>query len=87
MVTLLEVQQSLDQLFGINLIKGNQHMSEAITKGVKTSEFWLVVLSAILMVANKGLGLNIDEATTLSFAGMVVTYIAGRSAVKAVTKS
>lgn len=55
---------------------------ETIKTGIKTSEFWVTLVAAFLMVANKGLGLDIDEPTVLGFAGLVVSYVLGRSFVK-----
>ena len=51
--------------------------------GYQTSEFWLSLVSAGLLVANKGLGLDIDEGTVMAFAGMVITYVISRAVVKA----
>lgn len=52
--------------------------------GINTSEFWLAVVSAILIILNNGLGLGIDEATVTNFANLVISYTLGRSGMKAV---
>ena len=55
-------------------------------EGIKTSEFWMSIVGAGLLIANKGLNLGIDEGTVTAFAGLVVSYVLGRSAVKAIAK-
>lgn len=57
-----------------------------MTNGMKTSEFWMAVIGAGLVIANQGLGLGIDEATVSNFANMVIAYIIGRSGVKVLAK-
>lgn len=51
--------------------------------GYQTSEFWLSIVSACLLVSNKGLGLGIDEGTVMAFAGMVISYVISRTVIKA----
>ena len=53
-----------------------------MSKGVKTSEFWLSVVSAAVMVANDGLGLGIPAESVMSLAALVISYVLGRAAVK-----
>lgn len=55
-------------------------------QGIKTSEFWMAVVGAGLLIANKGLGLGIDEATVTNFAHLVIAYILARTGVKAMSK-
>lgn len=55
---------------------------EKLKAGIKTSEFWVTLVGAGLMITNQGLGLGIDEPTVLAFAAMVVSYVLGRSVVK-----
>lgn len=43
----------------------------------KSRKFWLAVVGAGVMVANEGLGLNLDGTTILAFAGIVISYILG----------
>ena len=47
--------------------------------GVKTSEFWLTLFTTNVMLFNDALGWGLTETTVMSMAGLVVTYIAGRS--------
>lgn len=52
-------------------------------QGVKSSEFWMSLFAAAVMVANEGLGLGIPAESVMSLAGVAVSYVIGRSAVKA----
>jgi hypothetical protein len=53
-----------------------------IMKAKLTSrKFWLAVVSAILVVLNEGLDLGISNETVLAFAGIVITWILGETAV------
>jgi uncharacterized membrane protein len=45
---------------------------------LKSRKFWIAIISGILVVLNQGLGLHIDNATILSFAGIVMSYIFGQ---------
>jgi len=55
---------------------------EKVKTGLKTTEFWLALLGAILPVMNSYLGLNIPTESILSIAGIVMTYVFGRSWLK-----
>lgn len=55
---------------------------EKVKAGIKTSEFWLALLAAILPVLNQHLGLNLPTEAILSIAGIAISYILGRSWVK-----
>jgi hypothetical protein len=50
--------------------------------GIKTTEFWLVVVGALITVFNKGLGFDLPEEAILSLAGMIGSYVGGRSWIK-----
>ena len=50
--------------------------------GVKTTEFWTTLVAAVVMVFNQGLGFNLPEEQLMSFAGVVIAYVLGRSIVK-----
>lgn len=50
---------------------------------LKSRKFWLAVTSALLLVANEGLGLDIPEDVVLPFVALIVTYILGEAAVDA----
>jgi len=53
-----------------------------IKSGIKTSEFWSAVVAAVVMVFNQGLGIPLPAEQIMSFAGVVIAYILGRSIVK-----
>lgn len=55
---------------------------EKVKAGIKTSEFWLALIGAIIPVANQYLGMNLPTETILSISGIVISYILGRSYVK-----
>ncbi len=46
-------------------------------------KFWLAVVSAALVVANEGLGLNIPEDVVRPFAALIISYILAEGAVDA----
>lgn len=46
---------------------------------LKSRKFWVTVVSAILIVLNEGLGLDIDSETVLGFAGIIISYLLGQS--------
>jgi len=50
---------------------------------LKSRKFILAVISGALVVFNQGLDLNLPSETILTFAGIVVAYILGESAVDA----
>ncbi|MEJ2255344.1 MAG: M15 family metallopeptidase, partial [Nitrospirota bacterium] len=54
-------------------------------KGVKSSEFYLALLGAVLPVLNSHLGLNIPVSGIMSVAGVIVSYIFSRTVVKSRT--
>ena len=51
-----------------------------MTKGVKTSEFWVAIASAVIPILNSTFGWGIPMETVLG----LVAYILGRSGIKAV---
>lgn len=50
---------------------------------LKSRKFWLAVTTALLVVANQGLDLNLPEDSILTIAGVVISYIFGQSLVDA----
>ena len=46
-------------------------------------KFWLSIVSATLVVLNDGLDLGIDQDTVIAFAGLVISWILGESAIDA----
>ena len=55
---------------------------QKIKIGLKTTEFWLALIAALITVFNEQLGLNLPEEAILSIASMVISYIFGRSIIK-----
>jgi len=50
---------------------------------LKSRKLWMAVISAALVIANRGLDLNIDENTVMAFAAIVMSYIFGQAYVDA----
>ena len=46
-------------------------------------KFWMAVISALLVVANDGLGLGINADVVIPFAAIVIAYILGEAYVDA----
>lgn len=57
-------------------------MAETVKSGVKSSEFYVALLGAVVPVLNSYLGLAIPVEGLLSIAGVVASYIISRAAVK-----
>lgn len=55
---------------------------DKVKAGIKTSEFWLALIAALIPVVNQHLGLNLPGEAILSIAGIAIAYIFGRSIVK-----
>lgn len=53
-----------------------------ITKGFKTSEFWVGLAALLVPVLNGIFGWHLDLASILAVAGVASSYIWGRSKVK-----
>ena len=45
----------------------------------KSRKFWMAVVTAIVTVANEGLGLDIPSEAVITTAGVVIAYILGES--------
>lgn len=56
---------------------------ERVKAGLRSSEFWLALVAAVLPVLNQHLGLGLPVEAILSIAGVAASYILGRSWVKA----
>lgn len=50
---------------------------QTLISSLHTRRFWLAVVSAVLLVLTQGMGLKIDTATVLAFAGMIISAIFG----------
>lgn len=50
-------------------------------KKFSSRKFWMAVITALLVVLNDGLDLGIDQDTVLTFAGLVISWILGESAI------
>lgn len=46
--------------------------------GIKTSEFWAMLIGSITVAGASELGLNINKASVASIAAMVIAYVVGR---------
>lgn len=46
---------------------------------LKSRKFWVTVVSALLVVANDGLGLDLPSEAIMTVAGVAITYILGES--------
>lgn len=55
---------------------------DKIKSGLLTTEFWLALIGSALPLVNRYMGLNIPAEAILSVAGIVISYILGRSFVK-----
>lgn len=68
----------------VNEVRGalKEVKMEKVKAGIKTSEFWLALLAAIIPVVNQHLGLNLPTEAVLAVAGIAIAYIFGRSLVK-----
>lgn len=53
-----------------------------VKSGLRTSEFWLALLGSLIPVLNGHLGLSIPSEGVMAVAGVIVSYVIGRSAVK-----
>ena len=53
-----------------------------VKSGFKTSEFLLVVVGALVTVANDGLGWGLDRETIMAFAAMIAGYAVSRGVAK-----
>lgn len=62
-------------------------MTQYPARGIKSSEFWMSVVAAGTLVANDGLGLALPTESIMSLAALAITYVLGRSAVKAKVKN
>ena len=41
----------------------------------KSRKFWMTVVGALLVIANKGLDLNLPEDAILTVAGLIISYV------------
>lgn len=48
-------------------------------KKLKSRKFWMAVVTAMLVIANEGLGLNLPEEAIMTVAAVVIGYILGES--------
>ncbi len=54
-----------------------------VKAGLKTSEFWLAILTGIIPVLNQYLGLHIPVGAVMTVGGVAITYILNRMHLKA----
>jgi len=48
-------------------------------KKFKSRKFWMAVVTALLVIANEGLDLNLPEEAILAVAAVAVSYIFGEA--------
>lgn len=53
-----------------------------MTRGIKSTEFWLGLGTIILTFFNKELGLDLPVEAIISVSGLVIAYIASRTYIK-----
>lgn len=80
----MNIFQKIALLRDISEVRGamKEAKMEKVKAGIKTSEFWVALLAAIIPVVNQHLGLNLPTEAILSIAGIAIAYIFGRSIVK-----
>jgi len=57
-----------------------------MTEKLKSRKLWMAVTSAILVIANKGLDLGIDETTVTQFVALILGYVFAEAAVDGLKK-
>lgn len=45
---------------------------------LRSRKLWMSIVSAMLVIANDGLGMSIPSETVIAFAGIVMTYVASQ---------
>lgn len=50
---------------------------------LKSRKFWVAVVSALLVVANDGMGWSLPSESIMTVAGIVISYLVGQSIVDA----
>ena len=65
----------------VRTIKEDASMDK-VKSGLRTSEFYMAMLGAVLPIMNSHLGLNVPVGGVMSIAGVVVSYIISRTVVK-----
>ena len=53
-----------------------------VKAGLKTSEFWIAILAAIIPVLNQNLGLHIPIGAIMTVGTVAITYILNRMHIK-----
>ena len=56
---------------------------EKVKAGLRTSEFWVSMLGAAIPLVNQYMGLALPAEAIVSVAGVLATYVFGRSFLKA----
>ncbi len=50
---------------------------------LKSRKFWMAVMTALVLIANDGLGLNLPKDAIMAVAAVVISYVIGEGAVDA----
>ena len=58
-------------------------MTQQPPRGIKSSEFWMSIVAAGTLIANDGFGLNLPTESVMGLAAVAISYVFGRSVVKA----
>lgn len=56
--------------------------TSTVKSGLRSSEFYLALIGAVTSVLNGHLGLSIPTEGLLSLAGIVISYVISRTAIK-----
>lgn len=51
--------------------------------GIKSTEFWMVIVGIVITVLNDVAGLNLDKESLMALLGTVIAYVGSRSYLKA----
>ena len=63
--------------------KGVKSMANAkSTAGIKSTEFWITMVGAVIPVLNKYLNLNLPTNEILSILGIILAYVGSRTVIK-----
>lgn len=57
-------------------------LTSQFKKGYKTSEFWLTIIGAVIVIVNTTTGLDLDGESILGMLGAIAAYVASRSYLK-----
>lgn len=50
-----------------------------MSRGIKTTEFWVTLITTNVLLFGEAFGLNLNETTVMSVTGAVIAYVGGRT--------